>query len=529
MDLQRQGGRHLQRDLRLLRHHLDIYDRELGAALVQVGSMGDVRPDVGGTPSSSTAVRQPRRYAFRRLTVKLGAGVAALVAVLILVPGGVTYVKIRQMLNGRLNEQVLAAASGSLYRILNGSALGPSSPQTVWFAELGPGGQVLDHFPVSSTVANIRHMNLSPRDRARLSSPTRTFVDVSTADGYHLRVVSEVQVGIVGVIVIGLSTESVTNTLHELIVVELCLSLFAIALGACTILGVSRSLRPIKRLSSTARDIATELSPDGAGLSRRAEVMPREAGSEAGSLTDAVNVLLDAVETQFSARVESESRMRQFLADASHELRTPLTSIRGYAELARMKRQAGVPDDGDALVRIEAEGIRMANLVEELLMLARGDSAIVPDRRAVEVKGLISDVVDATAAAYPSRNVEALCQPYVYVRADYDQIRRALLNLTTNAALHTSAEGRIAVSARVEQEMVVIDVRDEGPGLTPEAAAHVFERFWRADESRIRSTGGSGLGMSIVQSIANAHGGTVSFASSPATGSTVTIALPLAT
>ena len=137
------------------------------------------------------------------------------------------------------------------------------------------------------------------------------------------------------------------------------------------------SLRDLRRVTTTAQEVAAELSPEGAGLDRRVP-MPDE-GTEVGQLAESMNTLLGAVETQFAARLESEHRMRRFLADASHELRTPLTSIRGYAELARMQRAVGADSD-DNLDRIEAEGTRMSRLVNDLLVLARGD----PTARAVE-------------------------------------------------------------------------------------------------------------------------------------------------
>jgi two-component system OmpR family sensor kinase len=240
-----------------------------------------------------------------------------------------------------------------------------------------------------------------------------------------------------------------------------------------------------------------------------------------------MNTLLSAVETQFAARLESEHRMRQFLADASHELRTPLTSIRGYAELARMQRAVGQADD-DNLSRIEAEGTRMSRLVEDLLLLARGDQDTARPRELLDVTDLLDDVVAGSRAAFPERPIELAVEPGLHVVGDRDQLVRAVRNLVTNAAVHTRPDGPIAVRGDRLDGSIRIQVLDSGPGLPPEQAAHVFERFWRADRARSRARGGSGLGLAIVSTIAQAHGGSVRFDSSVEHGTTVTIELPAA-
>jgi two-component system OmpR family sensor kinase len=282
-------------------------------------------------------------------------------------------------------------------------------------------------------------------------------------------------------------------------------------------------------VTGTAREVAAELSPQGAGLERRVPVV--EEGTEVGQLAESMNTLLSAVETQFAARLESEQRMRQFLADASHELRTPLTSIRGYAELARLQGARGGgsdPDpDRDALNRIEAEGTRMSRLVEDLLTLARTDqSDAAPQPQLLDVAELIDDVVTSTRAAFPGRQVTTDADPGLAVVGDLDQLVRVVRNLVTNAAVHTDPSGPITVRARRDGTDVLIEVIDAGPGLPPEQAAHVFERFWRADKARTRARGGSGLGLAIVASLVEANGGSVRFDSSVAGGTTVTVRLP---
>jgi two-component system OmpR family sensor kinase len=224
--------------------------------------------------------------------------------------------------------------------------------------------------------------------------------------------------------------------------------------------------------------------------------------------------------------------MRQVLADASHELRTPLTSIRGYAELAQMQRAAGETAE-DNLARIESEGTRMSRLVEDLLLLARGDAD--PGARAnyevVPVAELLDDVVSNARAAFPGRtiHVQVVGSPTVF--GDPDQLIRAGGNLVTNAAVHTADDRPITVRSFVDASApagTTIQIIDGGPGLPPDQAAHVFERFWRADKARSRARGGTGLGMAIVAAIVRAHGGSVRFESDVERGSTVTMWLPSA-
>jgi two-component system OmpR family sensor kinase len=334
--------------------------------------------------------------------------------------------------------------------------------------------------------------------------------------------------------VIGLSLAEETNTLHRLILIELAIGAGAVLLAFfATTVGVRLSLRPLHRVTTTAREVTAELSPEGAGLDRRVPVTEGENDTEVGQLATSVNTLLGAVETHFAARLESEQRMRQFMADASHELRTPLTSIRGYAELARMRRaldpdrDASAPDsDADALDRIESEGTRMSRLVEDLLTLARGDIGAPIQTEPIEVSELIEDAVEGAQAAHPRRRFGVTARPGVIVHGDHDQLLRVIRNLVTNAAVHTAPGRPIRVTAAREGDQVLIRVIDSGPGLTPEQAAHVFERFWRSDSSRARTSGGSGLGLAIVASIVAAHGGTVRFDSSVEGGSTVTVSLP---
>jgi two-component system, OmpR family, sensor kinase len=448
-------------------------------------------------------------------------------------------------LYGQLDQQLRPLANSNAARIDTclSRSQGPSgatcnfgnrggfhAPQSQWIAVYdAKGDALLDRV---DSGGDYLLLTLSADDIGRVLGNLDASYNMTSVDGADIRVTGlSTPDGII--VVTGLSTSEVSNTLHRVVIIELAIGVGALLLALlATLFGVRYSLRPIRRVTSTAREVTAELSPEGAGLDRRVPVAPSEVDSEAGQMAESVNTLLGAVETQFAARVESEERMRQFMADASHELRTPLTSIRGYAELARMRRGNGTADpehDADTLARIESEGTRMSRLVEDLLLLARSDQGAAPQLEPIDSADLVATAVEGVRAAFPDRRIDVeipAVAPVLY--GDYDQLLRVLRNLLTNAAVHTDPHGPIRVRAYRADTDNVVSVEDAGPGLPPEEAAQVFDRFWRADKARTRARGGTGLGMAIVRSLVEAHGGTVRFDSDVATGSTVTVRLPVA-
>jgi two-component system OmpR family sensor kinase len=247
-------------------------------------------------------------------------------------------------------------------------------------------------------------------------------------------------------------------------------------------------LRPIDQLAQAADEIAA------GDLSRRLE--PAPSGTEAGHLTEAFNDMVHQIEHAFAERQASEDRLRRFVADASHELRTPLTSIRGYTDLM----QTGTIDDPaartDALRRISGESARMADLVDDLLVLARLDQGRPLERAPVDLVGVVSDAVLDARAVAPDRTI-ALTAPDcpVVVLGDKNRLRQVVANLLTNARVHTPAGTPVRVRLTAEAAKAEVTVADEGDGMDPEVAQRVFERFYRADSSRSRDRGGSGLGL----------------------------------
>lgn len=395
-----------------------------------------------------------------------------------------------------------------------------------WVVLLSSGGDVRSS--VNPNTVGLKALALSQRQRADAVRPGHGNSSLQTTDGAHLRVAYRAQGGYV--IVSGISADDARETLHRLLVLELVVGgIGALSALALTAAGMRMGLGPLKRVTRTAQEVTAEMSSAGGGLDRR--VPQTTSTTEVGQLATSFNTMLDKVELEFAARRESEERMRQFLADASHELRTPLTSIRGYAELARLqKRRSGAEiGDDDSIGRIESEGTRMSRLVEDLLLLARGDDAGASTTRApVDLGAIASQAVHDVQMAHPHRHITCSLASHLIVSGDEDQLLRVLRNLVGNAAVHTDPASPISVTGNGTDASVVLQISDGGPGLAPEEASHVFERFWRADKARTRVRGGSGLGMSIVAQIVAAHGGQVYFDSSVAQGSTVTVVLPAA-
>ena len=487
----------------------------------------------GTPPPRRDRLVRSTRLGRRSLTARLASGVVALVVVLVVAVGSVTYFALRSFLDSRLDQQTTSAAAqnGPYFEHCIVTAVrtpsgyrcntGPLTQQE-WVAAIPPQGHAVLTFS-GPYVNELQHLT-TIQIRALSADPSRLLTVY--ADGERLRVAAQ-RTDLGYLVVTGLSTAEVDRTLGRLVVLESVIGGAAIVVAVvATSWGVRRSLRHLYQVTDTAREVAAELSPEGRGLDRRVPVT--EEGTEVAQLAESMNTLLGAVETQFAARLESEQRMRQFLADASHELRTPLTSIRGYAELARMQRAAGDREE-DNLSRIESEGTRMSRLVEDLLLLARGDAdgAERPaEPELIEVAELVDDAVSGARASFPGRPIFVEVYECPQVVGDRDQLLRVVRNLVTNAAVHTAEDRPIHVRSHRVPSGVLVQVIDGGPGLTPEDAAHVFERFWRADKARSRARGGTGLGLPIVASIVRAHGGTVRFDSTVEGGSTVTVWLP---
>ncbi len=321
-----------------------------------------------------------------------------------------------------------------------------------------------------------------------------------------------------GSVIAANSLEEVDKTLSQLRFLFFFLGLIAILLTAL----VSRwiiaiSLRPLDKVEETAEAIAAgDLS---------ARLPAAKPDTEVGRLTTSLNMMLSRIEQSFTVKVESENKLRRFVADASHELRTPLTAIRGFAELHRQGAVSGEEKTKELISRIEGESIRMSSLVEDLLLLARLDQARELDFEPVDLNTLIVEVVASAKAAGPDHPIELnLPQEELFVLGDSRRIHQVVANLLANARTHTPLGTKINVTARQTLAEVIIEVADNGPGLSKSDQERIFERFFRADPARVRHSGeGSGLGLSIVDAVMKAHGGYVSVKSELDKGATFTL------
>lgn len=303
-------------------------------------------------------------------------------------------------------------------------------------------------------------------------------------------------------VVVAIPMADTDATINRLLLVEIIVIIgVLLVLGIASWLLVGIGLRPLDRMGKTADAIA------GGDLSRRIE--PADERSEIGRLGIALNHMLQRLEGAFKEREASESRLRQFLADASHELRTPLVSIRGYSELYRLGATQDEAEVSRSMERIEQESARMGVLVEDMLTLARLDETHDNTFTSVDVSEIAANAVRDAEVAAPGRKITLASDGPEKVNGDSHQLQQVFANLLRNAIVHTPENTPIDVSVARSGNEVRIDFRDHGNGLPDGAGAQIFERFWRAEAGRERGKAGSGLGLSIVAGIVEAHGGRV--------------------
>ena len=319
-------------------------------------------------------------------------------------------------------------------------------------------------------------------------------------------------------VVIGLSMRNVTQTLGRVALIFAVVT--ALALTVAVLAGmfvIRRALAPLTRVAAAAGEVANlPLDRGEVGLPVRVPDADANPGTEVGRLGLAVNRMLDHIATALSTRQASESRVRQFVADASHELRTPLAAIRGYTELAQRKRAEVPPDVAHAMSRVESEALRMTRLVEDLLLLARLDSGRPLEHQPVDLSRLCADAVsDAYAAGREHRwNLDVPAEP-VLVDGDDARLHQVVANLLANARVHTPAGTSVTLALEDSPGAAVLRVTDDGPGIPAELQSEVFERFARADSSRSHRDGSTGLGLAIVAAVVRAHDGTITLESVP--------------
>jgi two-component system OmpR family sensor kinase len=353
-----------------------------------------------------------------------------------------------------------------------------------------------------------------------VACPTGPTASVAACSGGQYRVRASIEpVAPSVMILIAAPLTGLDSTLHRLLVIEVLVTVGVLL--ALAVLGgwvVRIGLRPLEAIRRTAATISH------GDLSQRIERTDEK--TEVGRLGMVLNTMLSQIESGFRAREATEQKLRRFVADASHELRTPLAAVRAYAELFS-RGAASRPDDlARSMHGITRESERMSALVDELILLAHLDDGRPLRREAVDLEDVVSDSVDTAQAVEPDRPFTTTTEPAI-VTGDRDRLRQLVDNLLANVRAHTPAGAPVRVTLTRTQGSAVLAVTDSGPGMTANEAAHVFERFYRADVSRSRSSGGAGLGLAIVSAIAEAHGGAASVKSEPGQGATFTITLPL--
>lgn len=316
---------------------------------------------------------------------------------------------------------------------------------------------------------------------------------------------------------VGLPLAEVQSTIGEILtIIAVVTAAGLLVLILATTWTIRSGLKPLRAVAETATRVARQpLAVGQVTISERVPQGQADPHTEVGQVGAALNTLLDHVGSSLDARQRNEDRMRRFVADASHELRTPLSSIRGYSELSLRDRTLSEPTS-QALERIQAQSVRMTRIVEDLLLLARLDEGQEIVFGSVDLSRLVVEAVgDAQAAGDDHRwELEVGDEP-VQLAGDVSRLQQVVVNLLANARTHTPAGTTVTASVSREGEDAVVRVHDGGPGVDPAIRDELFERFSRADRSRARQTGGSGLGLSIARAIVTAHGGRITVRSEP--------------
>ncbi|GAA5069916.1 two-component system OmpR family sensor kinase [Thermocatellispora tengchongensis] len=446
------------------------------------------------------------------LRVKLTVAVVLLVTLAAAVISVISVIVLRDRLFGRVDDQIRRTTE-TLRRDMRDERPAPDGrlrvyvPSDVLVLRLGADGAVV-----------ARSRNVDPRLEAALPKPVPE--GGFTVGGW--RVLSG------DGLVVAMPLAGIEETVGQVAWLDALVALAVVAVvAAAGALVVRGSLRPLTEIEETAGIIAA------GDLSRRVEESEPGEGvprTEVGRLARSLNGMLAQIETAFRARTASEARMRQFVSDAGHELRTPLTTIRGFADLYR--RQHG---DHELVARIAGAAERMGLLVEDLLLLASLDQSRPLRRDRVDLLAVTAEVVRETALLARDRTIDLVVagENAPHVIGDGSGLRQVVANLLGNAVRHTppgtAVEVRL-VEGRLRDggPAVVLEVADHGPGLRPEQAERVFERFYRADRARSRDEGGTGLGLAIVAGLAAAHGGTAEVETAPGRGATFRVRIPAA-
>ncbi|MET7618848.1 HAMP domain-containing sensor histidine kinase [Streptomyces sp. NPDC005408] len=485
----------------------------------------------------SSAQRPRGRRRRWSLRTRLVVSAVALIAVVSAVIGTVTTIAYRTYLYGQLDTQlgtVGMRASGPPGPIEDRPLAGmPSEREPLGFVTgagtpVGTvGAQLATSGKVVLAVASIEPKTdaLGPRQSPLTEAQSKALAQVPRDGRPHTQGLPgrgdyrvEYVTGVRGSYLVGVPLSDVQDALGTLVLVEVSVTgagLIAAGIAGAALVGVA--LRPLRRVAATATRVSElPLHSGEVALHERVPDAEADPQTEVGQVGAALNRMLGHVGSALAVRQESETRVRQFVADASHELRTPLASIRGYAELTRRGREDVGADTRHALGRIEAEATRMTGLVEDLLLLARLDAGRPLSYESTDLSPLVVDAVgDAQAAGHDHKwRLELPVEPAT-VLGDSARLHQVLVNLLANARTHTPSGTTVTARVRCGGPNVVLEVEDDGPGIPQDLLPHIFERFARGDASRSRNAGSTGLGLAIVHAVVAAHAGTVGVRSEP--------------
>jgi two-component system OmpR family sensor kinase len=447
----------------------------------------------------------------RRLSLRarLLLGVVLLAALGLIAADVATYRSLRSFLVHQVDVRLEAGHGGAE------GGPGPPPQGIDWVGVGSLDGQVRGRCLVSDCSPPRLPTTIRVADHPNAHGERTAYLTVSSRnheDEYRVRASIEPQ-SPDSVLFVATSLGGVNSTLHRLLFIELLATAAVLAALAALGLWVVRfALRPLREIELTAEAITA------GDLSRRIEHPdPR---TEVGRVGSALNAMLDRIEA-------SDRRLRRFVADASHELRTPLAAVRAYAELFERGAASRPEDLRRSMSGITRESERMSLLVDDLLLLARLDEGRPLERKAVDLAKLVGEAVDAARVVEPDRPIDVSVEPAT-VTGDEARLRQVLDNLFANARSHTPTGTPVSVHLQRVDGRARLSIADHGPGLTEEQATRVFERFYRADTSRSRASGGVGLGLAIVAAVTEAHGGTAEVAPTPGGGATFVVTLPLA-
>ena len=470
------------------------------------------------------------------LRTRLVIGVVALLAVGLALANLAAVLLISNYVQQRIDQQLeapLAASTADSLRLTSDSlcpllqragGAAQQLPTSYTFAVTDSRGAVLCELPGTPTALGRPDLASAAGRLATAAADKQLLTVANTEHGapWRIRVTATSD----GYAVIGISLADAFDTLGRLQLITLVVSAIILLLGGVGSWFMVRvALRPLTSIEQTAQSIA-----DG-DLSRRID--QPAATTEIGRLALSLNSMLTQIERGFDDKVATEERLRRFIADASHELRTPIASIRGHAEMYRQGVVSSPADVAVVMDRIESESIRMGDLVNDLLLLARLDSAPGLNREPVDMLAVAADTVLDARGRDPARVVTVtqiegagwIDAPPV-VLGDDSRIRQVLGNVVGNVLRHTPAGSPYEIEIGVRDDAVEARVVDHGPGLPADGANLVFERFYRNDYGRARSHGGTGLGLSIAAGLMAAHDGTITHADTPGGGSTFTMTFP---